>query len=128
MTTDFLLTSSLKAFLIYDAAATIELKEDKPFIEYVERKELNEQWLRIALMKWEIHHGFKLDIDLALEFSIEQLVLHAQSQSFRQKVDYMEHFIKRIEEINYIFEHRAFDDCLPELEAFDRETYLKNYN
>ncbi|MEX1014399.1 MAG: hypothetical protein WDZ80_04535, partial [Candidatus Paceibacterota bacterium] len=125
---DFLLASSLKAFLNHVAIALVELEKEKPLMEFIEAGELKQHWATIALMKWEIHHGFKIDVDKALELSIEQMVDHVLNKPLLTVEEYMDHTLKRLDEIEDIFEKHQYDDSDFDEEEFDREYYLGNSN
>jgi len=125
---DFLLASSLKTFLVFDAAAEVQLRGNKPLQEFIDADELKEHWVRIALIKWEMHHGFNLDLDTAMEYSIDQLVQHAQDTLFLLPEDYMDHVLKRHEEIENIFIEHQWDDSEFDEEQFNRDEYLRNKN
>ncbi|MEP2445786.1 MAG: hypothetical protein ABJI69_01050 [Balneola sp.] len=124
----FLLTSSLKAFLLHDANALVELKEIKPLIEFINARELKHHWVTIALMKWEIHHGLKIDIEASLLLSIQNLVDHVLSLPAITIEKYMDHTLLRLRQIEETFEEHQWDDSSFDEEGFDRETYLGNKN
>lgn len=125
---EFLLVSSLKSFLFFDAFATIELQDEKELINIVKESELKEHWVRIALMKWEMHHGFQLNIKYLLELNISEIVQHALKNSISSIEDYKEHILNRNNEIEEIFKSHEWDDSDFDEETFDRDMYINNRN
>lgn len=124
---DFLLASSLKAFLIHDAFAFCQLASEKPLIEFVEEGELNEVEIYISLMKWEIHHGLKIDLEAQINLSITEIVESALSQPELSVDHYKEHFLQRLDEISEAYE--VYYSRAAELEEMsDQEGYLNNRN
>lgn len=125
---DFLLASSLKALLIHDFNNSVELRDTQPLTEYIDSGELKRHWVHIALMKWEIHHGFYLPLEQAIDLSIQQLIPFAKDRMFTCKYSYMEHVLQRYKVIDAIYEDHVWDGSEFDEEEFDRALYLNNKN
>jgi len=92
--------------------------------DFIDADELRSHWVKVALIKWEMHHGFNLNLDIAMEYSIDQLVQHAQDTPFSLPEDYMDHVLKRHKEIDNIFIEHQWDDSEYDKESIDLDVYI----
>jgi hypothetical protein len=73
ITNTYVLENSLRIFLFHNAGR-INIEYNEPLSTYIDEGGYDILEVTLALIKWELHHCLKIDLVVAIELSIEQIV------------------------------------------------------
>ena len=112
MNESYLLTQSIRIFILHNTGSDDEILNSKPLNEHMGKGNFNGFDILLAIIMWEVHHGLNLDLNESINLSIDQLVEQALNEDRLDRTAYDEHIKTRLELIDDLSEkiYNDFDN------------------